>query len=125
MYVMNAFPPAQQSLAGGIFNTIVKTSSAVGLGISASIYNAESSTSSSSGGALQTGIRPYKMVWWFCVASAGLSLFFVPFLSIKTQGHSEESSVQDLDEKQAASETDKNGEKEDQVTDLPSMALKE
>ena len=98
MYVMSSLPPAQQSLAGGIFNTVTKVCSAVGLGISASIYNAESSKSSNSGGALQTGIRPYKMVFWFCVASAGFGLMFVPFLSIKTQGHSETSSVVGLDE---------------------------
>ena len=27
------------------------------------------------------------MVFWFCVASAGAGLLFVPFLTIGTQGH--------------------------------------
>ena len=82
MYVMSSLPPAQQSLAGGIFNTVTKICSAVGLGISASIYNAESTGTA----ALQTTIRPYNMVFWFCVASAGAGLLFVPFLTIGTQG---------------------------------------
>jgi hypothetical protein len=99
MYVMSSLPPAQQSLAGGIFNTVTKICSAVGLGISASIYNAESTGTA----ALQTTIRPYNMVFWFCVASAGTGLLFVPFLTIGTQGHTtrrtSEASVDGPDEK--------------------------
>ena len=82
MYVMSSLPPHQQSLAGGIFNTVTKICSAIGLGLSASIYNAESTGTA----ALQTTIRPYRSVFWFCVASAGLGLCFVPFLTIGTQG---------------------------------------
>jgi hypothetical protein len=94
MYVMSSLPPAQQSLAGGIFNTVTKVCSAVGLGISASIYNAESTGTA----ALQTTIRPYNMVFWFCVASAGTSLLFVPFLAIGTQGQTtRDTSVASLD----------------------------
>jgi hypothetical protein len=93
MYVMSSLPPAQQSLAGGIFNTVTKVCSAVGLGISASIYNAESTGTA----ALQTTIRPYNRVFWFCVASAGTGLLFVPFLTIATQGHSKRTSVTSLD----------------------------
>lgn len=80
---MSALPPKQQSLAGGIFNTVTKVCSAVGLGISASIYNAESTSTA----ALQTTLRPYTSVFWFCSAAAGVGLLFVPFLTIVTQGH--------------------------------------
>lgn len=83
MYVMSSLPPNQQSLAGGIFNTVTKICGAIGLGISASIYNAESSGTA----ALQTTIKPYQSVFWFCVAAAALGLCFVPFLTIGTQGH--------------------------------------
>lgn len=89
MYVMSSLPPGQQSLAGGIFNTVTKICSAVGLGISASIYNAESTGTA----ALQTTLRPYNMVFWFCTASAAAGLLVVPFLTIGTQGHSTASSV--------------------------------
>jgi hypothetical protein len=98
MYVMSSLPPGKQSLAGGIFNTVTKACSAVGLGISASIYNAESTSKA----ALQTTIRPYNMVFWFCVASAGTGLLFVPFLTIGTQGHeSKATSVTSVTEAQS------------------------
>lgn len=84
MYVVSSFEPERQSLAGGIFNTITKICGAVGLGISSSIYSAESTGHA----ALQTSFRPYSMVFWFCLASSALGFCFVPFLTIRTQGHS-------------------------------------
>lgn len=87
MYVMSSLPPAQQSVAGGIFNTVMKICSAVGLGISSSIYSAESDGQE----ALQTAFRPYRMVFWFGVAVSAAALLFVPWLGIGTQGHKEES----------------------------------
>src|SRR5260370_42523140 len=105
MYVMSSLPPTQQSLAGGIFNTVTKICSAIGLGISASIYNAESSGTA----ALQTTIKPYQSVFWFCVASSALGLCFVPFLTISTQGHeSKASSVRDFVDDKRASNEDRN-----------------
>lgn len=83
MYVMSALPSHQQSLAGGIFNTVIKLCTAIGLGISGSIYNAESTGTA----ALQTTIRPYTMVWWAATAMSGAGLVVVPWLSIGTQGH--------------------------------------
>jgi hypothetical protein len=88
MYVMSSLQPNQQSLAGGIFNTVTKICSAIGLGISASLYNAESSGTA----ALQTATKPYHSAFWFCVASAALGLCFVPFLTIGTQGQESKAS---------------------------------
>lgn len=86
---MSSLPPSQQSLAGGIFNTVSKLCGAIGLGISASVYNAESTTTE----ALQTSTRPYAAAFWFCTAAAGVGIFFVPFLTIGTQGHSDKEST--------------------------------
>lgn len=83
MYVVSSFTPEKQSLAGGIFNTVVKICGAVGLGISSSIYSSESTGHV----ALQTSTRPYSMVFWFCFASSAFGLCLVPFLTIGTQGH--------------------------------------
>jgi len=94
MYVMSSLPPGQQSLGGGIFNTVTKVWTAVGLGISASIYNAESTSQA----ALQTDIKPYRAIYWFCVASAVAGCLVVPFLTIGTQGHSTGTSVASLNE---------------------------
>lgn len=99
---MSSLPPHQQSLAGGIFNTVTKICSAIGLGITASIYNAESSGTA----ALQTTIKPYQSVFWFCVAAAGLGSCFVPFLTIGTQGQESKATsvVEFVDEKDARKE---------------------
>ena len=110
MYVMSSLPPGQQSLGGGIFNTVTKVWTAVGLGISASLYNAESTGES----ALQTSIKPYRSIYWFCVASAVVGCLVVPFLTIGTQGHSTGTSVASLNgpqevpkyEEKVASEVD-------------------
>jgi hypothetical protein len=81
---MSSLPSEKQSLGGGIFNTVTKLCVAVGLAISSSVYNAESTSSA----ALQTSSRPYNMAFWVCAASAGLGVCIVPFLTIGTQGHS-------------------------------------
>ncbi|GAM43152.1 hypothetical protein TCE0_047r17728 [Talaromyces pinophilus] len=80
MYVMSSLPPSEQSLAGGIFNTVSKLVSNVGLGITTAIYNAVRDESGSS------VIRPYLSTYWFATAIAGVAIFLVPFLKIGTQG---------------------------------------
>jgi MFS family permease len=82
MYVMSSLPPSQQSIAGGIFNTVNKLCNNLGLGISTSVFNsvrAQMTTES-------RPIRPYLSVYWFAAAAAGLSLFLVPFLTLGMQG---------------------------------------
>lgn len=100
MYVMSSLPPSQQSIAGGIFNTVSKLCNNLGLGIATSVNRAV---------AHQTGvdalsIRPYLAVYWFAAAAAGLSLIMVPFLTIGTQG-----GVTDGIEREPASEGEKEG----------------
>lgn len=80
---MSSLPPAEQSVAGGIFNTISKLCSNLGLGISTSVYT---STRARVGGG-STAFKPYLSVYWYAAACAGLSLFLVPFLTLGTQGH--------------------------------------
>jgi hypothetical protein len=91
MYIMSSLPSEKQSLGGGIFNTVTKLCVAVGLAISSSVYNAESTSSA----ALQTSSRPYNTAFWVCAASAGLGVCLVPFLTIGTQGHSAEEKPQE------------------------------
>ncbi len=79
---MSSLPPEKQSLAGGIFNTVIKICSAVGLGITTTIYNAQSTSTA----ALQTDAKPYKGAFWFGVAGAAAAVCVVPFLTLKTQG---------------------------------------
>lgn len=82
MYVMSSLPGNQQSLAGGIFNTALKLSQAVGLGISTSIYTAAAGEKDTDG----TAVAPYATTFYFATALAGASILAVFFLDIRTQG---------------------------------------
>lgn len=85
MYVMSSLPPSQQSIAGGIFNTINKLCHNLGLGIATSVSSSVANRMTASTPAIQ----PYLAVYWFCAASAGLSLVMIPFLKLGTQGNAE------------------------------------
>jgi hypothetical protein len=82
MYVMSSLPPSQQSIAGGIFNTVSKLCNNLGLGIATSVNSAVAHQMTAS----TPAIRPYLSAFWFSAAAAGVSLFMVPFLTIGTQG---------------------------------------
>lgn len=82
MYVMSSLPPSQQSIAGGIFNTVSKLCNNLGLGIATSVNSAVAHQMTAS----TPAIRPYLATYWFAAAAAGISLFMVPFLTIGTQG---------------------------------------
>ncbi|KAJ6113806.1 hypothetical protein N7523_007123 [Penicillium sp. IBT 18751x] len=84
MYVMSSLPPSQQSIAGGIFNTVSKLCNNLGLGIATSVNSAVANQMTAS----TPVIRPYLAVYWYASAAAGLSLFLVPFLTLGTQGGS-------------------------------------
>ncbi|ETI26121.1 hypothetical protein G647_02898 [Cladophialophora carrionii CBS 160.54] len=83
MYVMSALPSEQQSVAGGLFNTVTRLVATVGLGIQTSIYN---TAGGSADGAGALRYRPYQATFWVSLAGAFLALFLVPFLTIGCQG---------------------------------------
>ncbi|KAJ6051281.1 hypothetical protein N7499_010645 [Penicillium canescens] len=85
MYVMSSLPPSQQSIAGGIFNTVSKLCNNLGLGIATSVETSIVNKMTASTPAIQ----PYLAVYWYAAAAAGLSLFMVPFLTLGTQGNTE------------------------------------
>ncbi|KAJ5929256.1 hypothetical protein N7454_007104 [Penicillium verhagenii] len=82
MYVMSSLPSHQQSIAGGIFNTVSKLCNNLGLGIATSVESAIVNQMTASSPA----IKPYLAVYWFAAAAAGSSLLLVPFLTLGTQG---------------------------------------
>ncbi|KAJ5264221.1 hypothetical protein N7497_003372 [Penicillium chrysogenum] len=84
MYVMSTLPPSQQSIAGGIFNTVNKLCSTLGLGIATSVQSSVALRMTASSPAIQ----PYLSVYWFAAAASGVSLVLVPFLTIGKQGNS-------------------------------------
>ncbi|MCJ1285540.1 hypothetical protein MMC26_004880 [Xylographa opegraphella] len=82
MYVMSALPAHQQSIAGGIFQTLTRLALTVGLGIATAVYNSVASSPQSA----QNPLKPYTAVYWAACGLAATSVCLVPFLTIETQG---------------------------------------
>ncbi|KAK7418350.1 hypothetical protein QQX98_003970 [Neonectria punicea] len=87
MYVMQALPAHQQSLAGGIFNMLIRLGSTIGLGISTAVYSSVKASQQEDGDVNE----PFRMVYFVSVGLAALGCLFVPFLRIGTQGNAPES----------------------------------
>ncbi len=85
MYVMSSLPIFQQSVAGGLFNTIMRLSSSVGFGVSTAVFNGVDG-SASDGGQLSPDYGKYRATFFVALAGSGLSLLLLPFLTIKSQG---------------------------------------
>jgi hypothetical protein len=87
MYVLSSMPLNRQSIAGSLFQTLTRLSTAVGFGIATAIFEAVRDSPSRTGYYANNAAAPYAATFWFAVASAALGLVFVPFLKIGTQGH--------------------------------------
>ena len=83
MYVMQALPPHQQSLAGGIFNMLLRLGTATSLGISTAVFSSleDSPTGKSN------VMWPYQRAFDVSIGLAGAGCLLVPFLRIGTQGN--------------------------------------
>jgi hypothetical protein len=84
MYVMHALPAHQQSLAGGIFNMLIRLSSTIALGISTAVYSSVKQAQGPDG----DENTPFRMAYFVSVGLASLGCLFVPFLRMGTQGNS-------------------------------------
>ncbi|KAF4553444.1 Hypothetical protein D9617_7g031720 [Elsinoe fawcettii] len=87
MYVMTSLPDDQQSIAGGIFQTVTRLFTTIGFGVMTAVFDAVLEKPRL-GGYYKgfTEVMPYAAAFWYAAAAAGVSLVFVVFLSIGTQG---------------------------------------
>jgi hypothetical protein len=83
MYVLSSMSSDQQSVAGGMFNTIARIASTIALGIQTAVYDGAGGAAE---GADALKYRPYQATFWFSLAATFLGLVAVPFLTIGTQG---------------------------------------
>lgn len=83
MYVMSSMTLDQQSLAGGLFNTVTRLVATLGLGIQTSIFNSAGGAADGPGA---VEYRPYQATFWVSLVGAVLGLFLVPFITIGRQG---------------------------------------
>ena len=91
---MSSLPKSQQSIASGLFQTLTRLSLTIGMAATTAIFDAVSK-SPDKGFHAGDPIRPYSGAFWFATGCAGFSLLFVPFLTIKTQGGTSKTAVDD------------------------------
>lgn len=88
MYVMSSLPPQQQSIAGGIFQTVTKLCVTIGMGISTAIFDAVAARGTATSGYFANDpIEPYAATFLYCAGIAAVGIPLCAFLKIGTQGH--------------------------------------
>lgn len=88
MYVMSSLAPDQQSVAGGIFQTVTKLCVTIGMGISTAVFDAvERRPASQTGYWAGDPIEPYAAAFLYCAGIAAVSVPLCAWLRIGTQGH--------------------------------------
>ncbi|EKG21118.1 Major facilitator superfamily [Macrophomina phaseolina MS6] len=87
MYVMSSLPAEQQSIAGGIFQTVTKLCVTIGMGISTAIFDAvEARGVATSGYFANDPIEPYAATFLYCAGVAALGIPLCGWLRIGVQG---------------------------------------
>ncbi|KAI0875882.1 major facilitator superfamily domain-containing protein [Hypoxylon argillaceum] len=83
MYVLQSLPSHQQSLAGGVFNVVIRLSSTVVLGISTAVFSSVKSTPAS----MEDPMLKYTRTFRTTVALAAAGVAISPFIRLSTQGN--------------------------------------
>lgn len=81
LYVLSSLPSEKQSVAGGLFNTVSRLITTVGLAVQTSVFEG------AGGGPDTKKYRPYQATFWVSLVGAVMGLALVPLLTIGTQGH--------------------------------------
>lgn len=97
MYVMSALPSEQQSVAGGMFQTVTRLATTIGLGVATTVFAEAGGSTEVSGSAPW---RPYQATFWVSLVGAVLGLALTPFLTIGRQGHRQKSNAHEEDQAQ-------------------------
>ncbi|KEY74196.1 hypothetical protein S7711_00355 [Stachybotrys chartarum IBT 7711] len=83
MYVMQALPSHQQSLAGGIYNMLLRLGTTLSIGISTAVYSSVDETQGES----DDDFMPFRSAFYVSVGFATVSCLFLPLLRLGTQGN--------------------------------------
>ncbi|KAI0915027.1 MFS general substrate transporter [Ustulina deusta] len=95
MYVLQSLPSHQQSLAGGIFNVVIRLSITVVLGISTAVFSSVESTPAG----IADPMLKYTRTFQTTVALAAAGVAVSPFIRLGTQGNAPKTEVWEEDEK--------------------------
>lgn len=89
MYVVNTLARSQQSVASSVFQTTIKMTFTIGLGIFAASFTSVSNNPAKTGYYAHDPLEPYAVLFWVAMILSFISLLLVPFIRLKTQGHEE------------------------------------
>jgi hypothetical protein len=81
LYVLSHLPSDKQSVGGGIFNTVSRLVTTVGLAVQTSVFEG------AGGDPTTLRYRPYAATFWVSLVGAVLGLALVPFVTVGRQGH--------------------------------------
>ncbi|KAI1273177.1 major facilitator superfamily domain-containing protein [Xylaria sp. FL0933] len=95
MYVLQSLPSHQQSLAGGIFNVVIRLSNTVVLGISTAVFSSIESTPAG----IADPMLKYTRTFQTTVALAAAGVAISPFIRLGTQGNAPKIEVREGEEK--------------------------
>ncbi|KAI3332128.1 MFS general substrate transporter [Xylariaceae sp. AK1471] len=101
MYVLQSLPSHQQSLAGGIFNVVIRLSNTAILGISTAIYSSIESTPAG----MADPMLKYKRTFQTTIAFAAAGLVLSPFITLGTQGNAPKVEVREEEERELEKST--------------------
>ncbi|KAL7266277.1 hypothetical protein RUND412_011183 [Rhizina undulata] len=90
MYVLSAFPKTHQSTAGGVFNTVLQLAQAVGLGISAAVYDGIVGNRPTAE-ITEVKMKGFTVVFWFATVVAAATILGLPWLKLQRQGEVKDS----------------------------------
>ncbi|KAI1102282.1 MFS general substrate transporter [Jackrogersella minutella] len=109
MYVMQSLPKHQQSLAGGIFNVVIRLSNAVIMGISTAVYSSVELTPEGMADPMLKFTRTFQV----SIAFSAASVLLAPFIRLGTQGnHPKEESTEKTQPSKATEVVTSPGESE-------------
>lgn len=86
MYVISSMPLEQQSLAGGIFQTMSRLGGTIGSGITTAIFNAIANSPPTTGYYANDSVAPYAGTYWYAFGASCAAFVLCFFLRIGTQG---------------------------------------
>ncbi|KAH8681577.1 major facilitator superfamily domain-containing protein [Xylariales sp. PMI_506] len=93
MYVMSSLPPHQQSLAGGIFNVVIRLSTTVVMGVTTAVFSSVALTADGA----EYPMLQYTRTFQTCLGFAGAGILFAPFIRLGTQGNAPKRSANGSD----------------------------
>lgn len=97
MYVMQCLPAHQQGLATGVQNTLNRLSATVGVGVATAIYSSVDTTAQG----MAHPMLKYTRTFEVSVAMAAVSVLFVPWLRLGTQGNQDSATTLVTEKKDA------------------------